>query len=128
MKDADQELRRILDRRDRKLARNMKVITRGFEPNPDGSVVFSSQTFRAIGRIRKRYIDLRQEIADVKGGGKAQQGLLSAFSRMDSGWEDFVKAARIGYSYEQADAVRHAAKKVQGAADDVKRIRKGLKK
>jgi hypothetical protein len=128
VKDAGQELRRILDRRDRKLARYMKVITHGFEPNPDGSVVFSSRTFKAIGQIRKRYVDLRQEIADVKGGGKAQQGLLSAFSRVDSGWEDFVKAAGIGYSYEQADAIRDASKTVQAAAADVKRIREGLGK
>lgn len=127
MKDADQELRRILDRRDRKLARYMKVVDRGFEPNPDGSVVFSGKTFEAIGQVRKRFLDLRQEIADVKGGGKAQQGLLSALRRADSGWEDFVDAARIGYSYEQAEAVRHASKKVQVAADDVKRIREGLK-
>lgn len=128
MSDAERELRKILDRRDGKLKRYLKAIDQDFKPNPDGSITFSTRTFEALDKLRRRYRAIGRRIADVNGGGNAKSALLSAFERIDEAMNEFESAAQIGFSVEQVEALGAAAQKMDRAVGKVKKIRKGLPK
>jgi hypothetical protein len=126
MSDAGRELRIILDRSDRKLARYLEILNEDFKPNADGSITFTSRTFETSAKLRRRYRAVRRRITAVDGGGKAKRALLAGLDEIDAGMADFASAARIGFSVEQVAALRAAARKVDDGANRVRKVRKGL--
>ncbi len=125
---ADRELRRIFEKRDRRLTEAMKVVDTDLAPTQTGGVATNERTLVALGTIRARYRVVAAKVARVKGGGKTKRALLADLADVDSSLAQFTLAMNTTFSVEQIVAVETSGKQFTAAAKRIKKRIKGLPK
>ena len=122
---AENDLRRIFDKKDRKLTEAMKIVDTDLAPTEAGQVASNEGTLVALGTIRSRYAAVARKVARVKGGGRTKKALLADLATIDSSLAQFTLAMNTTFSVEQVVAVQASGAEFTAAA---KRIKKRVKK
>jgi predicted anti-sigma-YlaC factor YlaD len=125
---AGTDLRRIFDKRDRKLSAALKIVGADLAPSPTGGVATSEGTLVALQTVRARYRAVAAKVAKVKGGGRAKRALLADLAAIDAALVQFTLAMNTTFSVEQIVAVQTSAEQFSAAERRIRRRVKRLPK
>jgi len=104
---------RLIEQRDPKLDRALKVLRVALRPDEDGAITLDEAAYDALKQVRARYRSLARRIAAVRGGGRTRKRLLKALADIDEGLVQFSLAVRISLSREQRTAMQTASDRVE---------------
>ena len=119
------DLRRVFEKKDRKLTEAMRVVDTELAPTEAGVVATTEGTLVALGTIRTRYQAVARKVARVNGGGRTKKALLADLAEIDSSLAQFTLAMNTRFSVEQVVAVQASGEQFTAAA---KRLKKRIKR